>query len=82
MQYFTYILESLKDGRFYIGQSQDLQKRLEEHNKGFSRYTKPYRPWKLIWQQSFNTRKEAYQLEQKLKTLKSRERLIKFISKG
>ncbi|MFD0931759.1 GIY-YIG nuclease family protein [Psychroflexus salinarum] len=64
MQYFTYILESLKDGRFYIGQTQDLNKRLEEQNRGFSRCTKPYRPWKLIWQQSLNTRKEAYQLEQ------------------
>ena len=82
MQYFTYILESLKDGRFYIGQSQDLQTRLEDHNKGYSKYTKPYRPWKLIWHQSFTTRKEAYQLERKLKTLKSRQRLIKFISEG
>ena len=82
MQYFTYVLESLKDGRYYIGQTQDLNKRLEKHNKGYSKYTKPYRPWKLIWYKVFELREDAFQLEQKLKAFKSRQKLIDFISKG
>ena len=82
MQYFTYILESLKNGRFYIGQSQNLQKRLDAHNKGYSMYTKKYRPWTLVWYKSFDSRTEAYQLEQKLKAFKSRQKLIDFMSEG
>ncbi len=38
--YFTYILQSEKDGRYYIGSTNNLENRLKRHNKGYSRYTK------------------------------------------
>jgi putative endonuclease len=56
-----------------------LERRLSHHNKGYSTYTKKYRPWKLIWYQELETRKEAYQTEQHLKKLKSRLRIVKHI---
>ncbi|MBS3739062.1 GIY-YIG nuclease family protein [Mesohalobacter halotolerans] len=61
--YYTYLLESLYDGRFYIGQTQDLQNRLAYHNKGYSNYTKKFRPWKIIWPKAFKTRSEAFSFE-------------------
>ena len=47
--YYTYILQSEKDQSFYIGYTSNLEHRLYEHNKGFSRYTKHKRPWKIVY---------------------------------
>jgi len=48
MKYFVYIIESLKDGSYYVGSTQDLSERMERHNQGRSKYTKVKRPWNLI----------------------------------
>ena len=79
MQYYTYILQSQKDGRFYIGQTQDVSKRLERHNAGSENYTSKFMPWKIVWFKTFDDRKKSYKLEQILKKLKSRKGLIKYI---
>ncbi|WP_353740199.1 GIY-YIG nuclease family protein [Desulfosarcina widdelii] len=42
--YYTYVLLSLKDRKFYIGYTQDLKRRFEEHEKGFVESTKYRRP--------------------------------------
>jgi putative endonuclease len=82
MEYQTYILQSVKDGRFYIGQTQNLGKRLEKHNHGLSSYTKNYLPWNLVWHKQFNSRSEAFKLEQELKKIKSRIGLIKYMTEN
>ena len=38
--YFVYLIESLKDGRYYIGQTNNLKERLKYHNKGKCKYIK------------------------------------------
>ena len=57
----------MKDGRFYIGQTQDLAHRLAEHNAGKSVYTSKYTPWNLVWYKAVSSRKESFHLEQALK---------------
>jgi putative endonuclease len=42
---FVYVLQSAVDGRFYVGLTNDLQRRLSEHNRGKMKYTKAFRPW-------------------------------------
>ena len=64
--FFTYIIEN-QDGIFYKGSTADFNERLVQHNKGLSTYTKNRGPWKLIFVASFETRKEAEELERKLK---------------
>jgi putative endonuclease len=49
MFYYTYILKSKKDGRIYTGYTQDLRKRLNQHNKGLSTYTKGRGPFILVY---------------------------------
>ena len=80
MHFFTYILQSQIDRRFYIGQSQNLLQRLKEHNSGKSKYTKAFCPWALIWYKTSFTRAEAFRLEQKIKSFKSRSKTITFIN--
>ena len=80
MQYYTYILQSHQDSRLYFGQTQNLEKRLQEHNSGQSKYTKPYLPWDIVAYKAFTDRKQALKFEKMLKNLHSRERVRNFIS--
>ena len=59
MAYFVYIIESLKDGSYYIGSTKDLAERLERHNQGRSKYTKAKRTWKLTYFEEHKDRSEA-----------------------
>lgn len=67
--YYVYILKSLKNCKYYIGQTKDIEKRIEEHNKSLNRSTKNGKLWKLIYIERFSTRKESYKVEQKLKSI-------------
>ena len=71
--YYCYILYSPRLDRYYVGSTQDLQDRLARHNAGRSKYTKVGIPWELVYQESFDTRTEAYQREREIKRQKSRK---------
>ncbi|HEX3071992.1 MAG TPA: GIY-YIG nuclease family protein [Ignavibacteriales bacterium] len=64
-----YILKSLSDNSHYYGQTENLQKRVEEHNLGLSGYTKKHIPWKLIYYEEFSTRSEAMKREKFFKSI-------------
>jgi putative endonuclease len=80
MSYFVYILYSERADHFYIGQTRDMEQRLERHNNGYERYTSKGRPWKLLWKVEKGSRSETIRLERKLKNL-SRVRLKEFMEK-
>ena len=71
-KYFTYVLRSLSSGKLYIGQTNNLEKRLLAHNKGFSPYTKGRGPWTMVYHEEFKTRSEAIKRERYFKTGKGR----------
>ena len=72
MEFFTYILQSEKDGTYYVGSSQNPADRLEKHNRKHNGYTARKQPWKIVWVKSFVTKKEALQMERLIKMKKSR----------
>ncbi len=72
MEYWVYILQSEKDGSYYIGHTSDLEERLRRHNEQRSTYTRSKVPWKSIYQEVFSTRGEAMQREQEIKRKKNR----------
>ncbi len=78
--YYTYILYSPSHKRYYIGQTNNLAGRIVRHNNGLVTSTKPYKPWELVGSIEKTGRKEAMQLERKLKNLNT-EDLEKFIRK-
>lgn len=65
--YFVYILKSPKFKRLYLGSTNNLRKRLKEHNQGLSRSTKPYAPWQLVYYEAYFSGGEARQREHNLK---------------
>ena len=77
---YVYILESAKNGAYYIGQSKNIENRLKYHNSGYSNYTMKGIPWLMKWYCQKQNRSEAVMLERKLKNL-SKVRLKNFISK-
>ena len=64
----VYALKSLRRNYIYVGMTQNLTERFNRHNKGYERTTKPYRPFKLIYSEKFNSRKEARTREKYLKS--------------
>ena len=76
--YFVYIIQSLKKDWKYIGSTNSIEKRLLFHNSGITKSTKPYRPLKLIYSESFETLTEARKRENFLKkNFKAREAIYK-----
>ncbi len=81
--YYIYIIYSLSADRYYIGYSNDPNRRLEEHNtKPFNTYTSKHRPWtmKAAFPVS-EDRGQTMKIERYLKRLKSRkiiEQIIEF----
>jgi predicted GIY-YIG superfamily endonuclease len=60
MAYHVYILKSVKDGSLYIGHTQDLEKRLKQHNSPTRKtYTAKRGPWERVHSEPFDTRAEA-----------------------
>jgi len=74
--FYTYVLESLKNAELYIGYTNDLHKRLKEHNRGSSGSTKRYMPWKLIYYEACINMNDAKRREKYFKTNQGR-RLFK-----
>jgi putative endonuclease len=65
--YYVYFLKSVNHDFFYIGQTKDLRKRLDEHNLGQSQSTKHYAPFELISYIAVKTREHAKELEKYFK---------------
>lgn len=80
MQYRVYILQSESTRRFYIGQTGDLEKRIERHNHNRVSATRNRGPWQLVHEEKYNTRGEAMQRERYIKKLKDRRYIEKLIA--
>jgi putative endonuclease len=80
MTFSVYILESLKDGSYYVGSTNNLEDRFKRHNSGRVAYTKPRKPWKLVYSEEHPDRSIAVKRENEIKAHKRRafiEALIK-----
>jgi putative endonuclease len=78
--FYVYILKSEKNNSYYIGYCSNIDRRLNQHNKGFVKSTKKYAPWKLVYIEEYKDRIEAMKREKQIKSWKKRcliEKLIK-----
>jgi len=66
--WYTYILQSKKDNKWYTGYTDDLRKRTEEHNKGLVYSTSKRRPLILIYYEACLNEQDAKIREQYLKS--------------
>ena len=75
--YFVYLLESEKDGNFYIGQTDNVEKRIARHKKGQIISTKNRLPIKLVGYIKVCSRSKALQMDNEFK--KHSDKKLKFI---
>ena len=80
MPHFVYILQSLKDQKYYIGETHDVKARMEFHNSGKQRSTKNRIPFIIIIIEQFDTRINAIKREKQIKSWKGGEAFKKLIS--
>ncbi|MDA3929666.1 MAG: GIY-YIG nuclease family protein [Prolixibacteraceae bacterium] len=71
--YKVYILYSLKIDRYYIGYTNDIGRRLSEHNRRKGKYTDRGIPWELLHQEVYLSKELAQHRERYLKSQKSRK---------
>ena len=65
--YYVYLLKSKKNGDVYVGYTDNLKRRLDEHNQGKSMYTKSYKPWILVFYEAYRSKKDTTKREKELK---------------
>ena len=82
MKWFVYSISSLIRNYIYVGLTKDLGDRVQRHNEGRERTTRPYRPFELIHYEEFETRNEARIREKYLKSGTGKEFLREVREKG
>ena len=75
--YYVYALSSLSRTYTYVGLTNKKNRRINEHQDGYNKSTKAYRPFKVILIEKYNTRQEARQREKYLKSGVGKEFLNK-----
>jgi putative endonuclease len=79
--FYLYILKNEVTDRFYIGSTNNLERRLKEHLKGKTRTTRVLKTNKLVYKEEYKSEKEARDREKKLKSYKSKKYIEWLISK-
>ena len=81
MPYYVYVLRSLKDGRYYIGSSEDVEARLRFHNAGLQRFTRHRIPFELVHTETLEDKSAALKREKQIKSYKGGEAFKRLLGK-
>jgi putative endonuclease len=73
--YFVYAISSLKRNYIYVGLTNNIERRLSEHNTGKNKTTKPYSPFVIIYFEECSSRIEARIKEKYFKSGIGKEKL-------
>jgi len=79
--YYLYILNNPVNDRYYIGSTNNLTRRLQQHISGKTRTTRVLKTYSLVYTEKFKTEFEARQREKKLKSYKSKKYIKWLISR-
>jgi putative endonuclease len=80
MTNYCYILYSQKLNKYYVGSTSDIERRLDEHNRGKEKFTRTGMPWVLVFKEAFESLQNARRREQYIKRQKSRKYIENLIS--
>ena len=78
-QFYVYIVKCARDNSFYTGYTNNLERRIDQHNRGIgSKYTRSHGPVELLYYENYRTRRRAMQREREIKrfTRKRKKNLI------
>jgi putative endonuclease len=74
MTHFVYILYSESADRFYVGETCNIELRIQQHNSGFykSAFSKKASDWNLFWSVDCKSRTQALKIEKHIKKMRNR----------
>ncbi len=78
--YSVYILYSESFNRYYVGYTNDLIRRVSEHNRKKGKFTDAGIPWKLVHTELYSTKKEAMAREKFIKRKKSKSFILEILN--
>jgi putative endonuclease len=73
MPAYCYILFSRKLNKYYVGSTPDMERRLDDHNRGKEKFTRTGVPWELVYTETFEDLTIARRRELEIKKKKSRK---------
>ncbi len=82
MKYYVYILKSINHEKTYVGFTENIERRIKEHNQGKSKYTSKFKPWQIAYYEEVNELEEAIRLEKYYKRSAVRRKIKKLLSPG
>ena len=68
VEYYVYALCSMQRNYIYVGMTTNVLRRYAEHNKGYERTTRPYRPFYLLYSEEHASRIDARKREKYFKS--------------
>ena len=80
--YTLYILHSKSLDKYYVGYTNDLMRRLNEHNRIKGKFTDVGIPWVLVYKETYVTKKIAMDREKLIKSKKSKKFIIELVAQG
>jgi len=78
--YYIYAIKSIEREWIYVGITDNPERRLHQHNSGFNRSTKAYRPFEMFYVETIDTREKARVREKELKTTQGKRFLRKYFA--
>ncbi|MBI2263314.1 GIY-YIG nuclease family protein [Candidatus Berkelbacteria bacterium] len=82
MKAYLYIIQSLKNGTYYVGSTLNYEERFKQHNWGQVKSTRNKRPYKLVFYQEFPDIDMARKAERRIKKWKRKDFIEKIIKDG
>ncbi len=79
---WVYILKSDLNGRFYVGSTTDIERRMVQHKNNHTHTTQRMGSLELVFKQAYSTLAEAREVERRLKMLKRKDYLQKIVCEG
>jgi putative endonuclease len=79
--FYVYILKSLSDGKYYVGHTNNIERRIEDHNRGKNKSVRNRGPFEIIYKEEFPARLEAIRRERQIKSYKGGEAFKRLLSK-
>ncbi|KAF0152080.1 MAG: putative endonuclease containing a URI domain [Ignavibacteria bacterium] len=80
--FYTYILFSKTTNKYYCSSTDNIERRISQHNSGYSKSTKGGLQWELKYFEEYSDRSEAVRRENEIKKKKSRKYIEGLISNG
>ncbi len=77
--YYVYVLKSINFHKSYTGITDNLERRLSQHNSGYNTYTKRWKPWHIVYKELVKDRVNAREREKYLKSAAGRRWISKYI---